>query len=88
MLAYSERGRSIVLYSRDIVSTLTRARYPSFFREAAVGTALFNMPDTWSELQRKGQRRVRKGSGGFQNFVLFDQIRARAIIVGSRYTGE
>ena len=49
MLAYSRHGRSIVLYSRDIVSTLTRAWYPSFFRAAAVGAALFNMPDTWSD---------------------------------------
>ena len=49
MLAYSRRGRSIVLYSRDIVPTLTRARYPSFFRAAAFGAALFNMPDTWSD---------------------------------------
>ena len=51
MLAYSRRGRSIVLYSRDIVSTLTRARYPSVFRAAAFGAALFNMPDTgtWSD---------------------------------------
>ena len=47
MLAYSRRGCSIVLYSRDIVSTLTRARYPSFFRAAAFGAALFSMPDTW-----------------------------------------
>ena len=29
MLASSRHGRSIVLYSRDIVSTLTRERYPS-----------------------------------------------------------
>ena len=35
--------------SRDIVSTPTRARYPSFFRAAAFGAALFNMPDTWSD---------------------------------------
>ena len=49
MLAYSRRGRSIVLYSKDIVSTLTRARYPSFFRAAAFGAALFNMPDKWSD---------------------------------------
>ena len=35
------------------------------------------------QLQRNGQRRVRKGSGGFQKFALLDQIRARAIIVSA-----
>ena len=49
MRAYSRSERSIVFYSRDNVSTLTRARYPSFFRAAAFGAALFNMPDTWSD---------------------------------------
>ena len=49
MLEYSRHGRSIVLYSTNIVSTLTRARYPSFFRAAAFGAVLFNMLDTWSD---------------------------------------
>ena len=37
---------------------------------------------------KKWPKKSPKGSGGFQNFALLDQIRARAIIVGSRYTGE